>query len=336
MGHRIAADDPRLRAVYDNFRRNRGDICRIGRGAGAAVVVSTVAVNLKDCPPFASAHGSGLSPQELARWEALYKQGINMENQEQAAGSDRQVRGGGEDRQTFRRTGLPPRAMSCRVGDRRTPPNSSRGARCRTSCGFAPTPPSIRLSARWRRNKKPRASAWSTRSDRWPRAICVIGGIPGEGLFYEHVHFNFDGNYLLARALLQEVEAALPTLAGSRKQGPILSRQECAEALALTPWDEPQMAGLIAETSAQAAVQQTVGSCRPHGIAAKAGERIGGLANTPTALDAAYQACQAAFDKTPDDCLSRLHLIKLALASGRPTALEQVRITTQRLPAIPK
>ncbi len=164
-----------------------------------------------------------------------------------------------------------------------------------------------------------------------------IGGIPGEGLFYEHVHFNFDGNYLLARALLQEVEAALPALAGSRKQGPILSRQECAEALALTPWDEQQMAGLIAETSARPPFNKQLDHADRTALLRKRGKELGGLANTPTALDAAYQACQAAFDKTPDDCLSRLHLIKLALASGRPkTALEQVRIAAQQLPRDPE
>ena len=66
----------------------------------------------------------------------------------------------------------------------------------------------------------------------------AVGGIPGDGLFYEHVHFTFDGNYLLARAVLDEVEAALPQLAASRKQEPVLSREQCAESLALTPWDE--------------------------------------------------------------------------------------------------
>ena len=41
----------------------------------------------------------------------------------------------------------------------------------------------------------------------------AVGGIPGDGLFYEHVHLTFDGNYLLARAYWTQVEAALPRLA---------------------------------------------------------------------------------------------------------------------------
>jgi len=56
MGNQVAADDPRLPAVYDNYRQNLIDICGIARRAGAGVILSTVAVNLKDCPPFAWAH----------------------------------------------------------------------------------------------------------------------------------------------------------------------------------------------------------------------------------------------------------------------------------------
>lgn len=42
----VAADDPCLPAVYENYWRNLADICGIARGAGAEVVLSTVAVNL--------------------------------------------------------------------------------------------------------------------------------------------------------------------------------------------------------------------------------------------------------------------------------------------------
>jgi hypothetical protein len=35
-------------------------------------------------------------------------------------------------------------------------------------------------------------------------------GIPGRELFYEHVHMNPHGNYLLARALFPRVVAHLP------------------------------------------------------------------------------------------------------------------------------
>ncbi|MFO1514656.1 MAG: hypothetical protein U1F83_17395 [Verrucomicrobiota bacterium] len=47
----VRADDPRMNRVYEHFGRNLSDIMAAGRRAGAGVVVSTVAVNLKDCAP---------------------------------------------------------------------------------------------------------------------------------------------------------------------------------------------------------------------------------------------------------------------------------------------
>lgn len=52
-GQQVPQDDRRLANVYRSFEKNLADIIRTGRDSGAGVVVSTVAVNLKDCPPFA-------------------------------------------------------------------------------------------------------------------------------------------------------------------------------------------------------------------------------------------------------------------------------------------
>ena len=48
----VSRDDPRLAPMYGHFRRNLEDIVAVARHAGVPVVLSTVAVNLKDCPPF--------------------------------------------------------------------------------------------------------------------------------------------------------------------------------------------------------------------------------------------------------------------------------------------
>ena len=36
------------------------------------------------------------------------------------------------------------------------------------------------------------------------------GGAPGKELFYEHVHLNFEGNYLLARTVFEQLVRILP------------------------------------------------------------------------------------------------------------------------------
>ena len=64
---RVSADDPRLDAVRSQFRANVEKILAIARGAGAEAIVCTVAVNLRDCPPFAGADARALYSNACAR-----------------------------------------------------------------------------------------------------------------------------------------------------------------------------------------------------------------------------------------------------------------------------
>ena len=58
MNGRIGYDDPARLRAYANFRGNLEDILRTAQRAGVPVILSTVAVNLKDCAPFASIHAA--------------------------------------------------------------------------------------------------------------------------------------------------------------------------------------------------------------------------------------------------------------------------------------
>lgn len=53
LGQQMEAEDPRLEDIYRAFRANLVAICRTSLSSGAKVILSTVAVNLKDNPPFA-------------------------------------------------------------------------------------------------------------------------------------------------------------------------------------------------------------------------------------------------------------------------------------------
>ena len=251
MGNQVAADDPRLPAVYDNFRQNLIDICGIARRAGAGVILSTVAVNLKDCPPFASQHRSDLSPEELTKWKSLYQAGVELESKEKWPEAIAKYEAAARIDDRFAE--LPFRLGRCLAA-------LGRSAEARDQFVLARDLDALRFRADSRINAIIREVAAEQEAagvrlvdaeQSLANSDLAVGGIPGEGLFYEHVHFTFDGNYLLARAFLDEVEAALPQLAASRKQEPILSREQCAESLALTPWDEYQMANLMAEVTSR-------------------------------------------------------------------------------------
>src|ERR1035438_5551296 len=70
--HRCPPHGDGLRSL---FEKPRGHFMT-GRKSGAGIVASTVAVNLKDCAPFGSAHRQGLIAAEKSKWEQLYQNGV--------------------------------------------------------------------------------------------------------------------------------------------------------------------------------------------------------------------------------------------------------------------
>jgi tetratricopeptide (TPR) repeat protein len=337
MGNEVAADDPRLPAVYDNFRQNLSDICDVARRAGAGVVLSTVAVNLKDCPPLSSQHRADLSAKELTQWKALYETGVQFEEKEEW------------------REAIAKYEAAAKIDDRFAD-LSFRQGRCLAALGrwekareqyvLARDLDVLRFRADSRINAIIRDVAGEQKTagvrladaeQSLAKSDLAIGGMPGDGLFYEHVHFRFDGNYLLARALLEEVEAALPRLSAARRPETVLSKEECAERLTLTLWDEYQMAHLMAEMLARPPFTSQLDHAAGLALAQKRAEELGRVANTPSSVEAAYRACEAAFESSPDDWRRRQHLAKLAMASGRPkTALEHTRVVAKQFPGDPE
>jgi len=62
-------------------------------------------------------------------------------------------------------------------------------------------------------------------------------GLCGQEIFYEHVHFKFEGNYRLARAWAGEVERLLPDSLRKGMTAQWASQSECEQQLGLTDWD---------------------------------------------------------------------------------------------------
>ena len=76
---RCAATTPRSSARTATTSANLADTCRLARAAGVPVVLSTVAVNLRSCGPFASLNATSLDADARARWDALFGEGVRLE-----------------------------------------------------------------------------------------------------------------------------------------------------------------------------------------------------------------------------------------------------------------
>jgi len=68
LEQQVRPGDPALERAYRSFEGNLADTCRVARAAGVPVVLSTVAVNLRSCGPFASPEAAEL--YRLGRDEA--------------------------------------------------------------------------------------------------------------------------------------------------------------------------------------------------------------------------------------------------------------------------
>jgi tetratricopeptide (TPR) repeat protein len=66
-------------------------------------------------------------------------------------------------------------------------------------------------------------------------------GIPGNELFYEHVHMNFAGNYLLGRAFAAQTAMLLPKSVLARDKGEWASSELCDRRLAVSLWDRARV-----------------------------------------------------------------------------------------------
>jgi tetratricopeptide (TPR) repeat protein len=246
LNQKIRHDDARMEKVYTNFARNLADILETGKHAGVKVVVSTVAVNLKDCAPFASLHRPDLTDGQKAEWERFYQAAVDaeqagksseaMEAYSQAARIDNQWAD-----------------LQFRQG--RLLWNANEFADSLQHFTLARDYDALRFRADTRINEIVRRSC----ANRLNKGIAFVDGdallaqhsphgIPGGELFYEHVHLNFTGNYWVARGIAEQITDVLKpaVLKGQAPAGSDwISEDECAAQVALNEWDRSQTLEIV-------------------------------------------------------------------------------------------
>ena len=206
LEHRVPRDDPGLQRVYENFRANLRDILAASRRANVPTILSTVAVNLKDSAPFASAHGAHIGPEEKQRIEELIL----------AAGSA-ESNGRPADAVSLLRTALgideKHAELHFRLGKALESAGQDEAAAAEYS--LARELDTLRFRADDQINEIIREVAGSggervrlLDADQLVRQSSP-GGLPGRQLFYEHVHFTPRGNYLLAVAMAEQARSLL-------------------------------------------------------------------------------------------------------------------------------
>lgn len=234
----VRADDPKLQRVYDDFRSNFSGILSAAKRAGVKTIVCSVSSNLKDCPPFASVNQRALPEARQAEWQRALTAGVELERQQNYEHALAQYARAAE---------LDGSSAELRFRMARCLLDLGDVVKAREQYAQARDLDALRFRADSRMNailrevcsSRKQANVQFFDSEATLTNACK-GGIPGQECFWDHVHFNFDGNYRLARGLADEVLQLFPEpqRASVQANAKTLTEAECGERLAYTDFDQ--------------------------------------------------------------------------------------------------
>ena len=329
LNHEIAPDNPLKETVYRNFQKNLDDIVTAGMRSGAKVLLNTVAVNLRECPPFASATNLNLTPADRAQCE----QSLAAAQLAAAVGDfATAARGCAAAAQ-----GEPDSAaLQYFWGQSLLRQNDLPAARqhLQLACDDDALP--FRTDSRL--NEVIRSTGEKRAGDRlvlFDAALALAtnepAGLCGRETFYEHVHFDFDGAYRLGLAWAQQVERLLPA-GGAAAGRPWASPEDCALLLGLTEWNrELIFAHMVSRLRVPPLSGQPDNAQRQEDLQA----RISGARAlmTPAAAAAARENFQRMIQKWPEDFLLTENFALFLQASGDvPQAITEWRRVHELMP----
>lgn len=235
LEQQLRPGDPRKKLVYNSFRENLDDILRAGSRSGVPIILSTVASNLRDCPPFASLHTPGLTASDTAGLEELAKLAATLEStgsDEAAAKIYKEMTvNDGQFAETRYRQAL----SFLKLGNQTEARRSFELARDLDALPFRTDTPLNTLI-------RQAASRWAGQGVRLVDAEEALSqhasdGMPGRDSFYEHVHLTFEGNYLLARSFGDRAKDLLPKAISDRGTPDWPPQEVCDTLLGLTDWN---------------------------------------------------------------------------------------------------
>ncbi len=318
LDNQVGFDDPGLVRTYAHLRRNLSDICGVARAAGAEVIVSTVAVNLVDCPPFASAPHDGAGD--------AFRQAEDFPNA--IAAYQRALETHPDSAELHYRLG------QCFLATDRL---------AEASAAFAAARDQDRL--RFRADSaindviRDVAGQWQGRGVFLVDAGRHLGRagqavLPGNDLFYEHVHLTVEGNYQLARLMFPQIVQGLPE--SIRSQAPASpappTQADCLARLALTEWQRLQSISYILSLMAQPPfTTQLNNGARRKRLQRQLDHLQQGL--TPQTVAAMTQQYRDAIKLAEDDLPLRTNFLQfLQFAGDLPEARAQAQRLLDALP----
>jgi tetratricopeptide (TPR) repeat protein len=233
LNYKVAPGDEILDVIHENFRMNLEEMVRFA-SKKSKVIISNVAVNLSDCPPFFSAPGRGLTESDiinlkqlLEQSEALFTEGSYLKAKEIASKALE------TDHQYAAAHFLMAKSLQ----------QLNQNKEAEAHFNLALDLDALKFRADNKLNSIIRVvynnlgehinvdflDMVSLMKD------SAVYFMPGSEMFLEHVHFNFYGNYLLANFFRQKIKEVLDLPETNEKLQPV---DYFKSRLAYTPYED--------------------------------------------------------------------------------------------------
>ena len=232
LQNQIAANDSRKETVYQNFAGNLQDIVSAGIDSGAKVILNTVSVNLKDCPPFASLANSNLPVADRQRFAQLFAEGKSLQAKSNFMAAAEQFLQATKLQPDFAEAHF--RLAQCELELTNATASEQFQIACDTDA--LPFRADTRINTTIRQLAQSRAGDHLVFCDAEKNlAQSSPAGLAGDEVFFEHVHFNLEGNYRLGKLWAEQVARLLPPNAPAATDW--ISQTDCDRALGLSIWN---------------------------------------------------------------------------------------------------
>ena len=331
VGNQLRADDPRKEVVYQNFERNLNDIVKVGLDSGAKILLNTVAVNLKDCPPLASLTNASLTAVQRAQFDQLLSEAGTDEAQSNFVGAVQKFEEAGKVDPLFS-------DLHYRWGECLLALTNYTGAReqFQKACDVDALP----FRADSRINGAIQKTGKQFAGDRLAcfDAVAALGknlpaGVCGQETFFEHVHFTFDGNYQLGHAWAEQVEKMLPAdITRAASTNVWISQETCDRLLGLTDWNRCAVMEMMIDRFHRHPLSDQPNNVGRMQLLRAEADRLRQRMNAAT-TQAALKIYLAAINRSPQDHLLHENLAEFLESAGDlKQALAQWRQVEKLLP----
>lgn len=333
LDQEVRADDPGMEQVYSHFRANLEDTLGVIGRVGANSIVSTIGTNLQDSAPFASQHRRPFPEQAKARWAELFDKGAALAEAGRYAEASVSLLAAEELDDSYAE-------LQFLLG-RCFQAMGSHGEALRRY-RLARDLDTLRFRADTRINQIIRDLA----SNAMGAGVFLVDGaavfesgsadgIPGSDLFYDHVHMTFEGNYLLAKSLLHQIEKILspegdrPAEEGDR----FLTVEECRQGLAFTDFDRHRISQEMLQRFQKPPFTNQLDHRSALERVRRKEEKLRRVSTTPDSILAAVRRYEKAIERSHDDPWLHYNFGMLLYSVGNfEAAAEQFRILLASLP----